>query len=227
FQQSYSYFTWRQTGAEIREYVEELTQTELRDYFRANFWPNTPDILPYYLQNTDHSHSAVRFVLAATLASSYGMYAPVFELLVNEPMPGKEEYYNSEKYEAGHWDWKSNTPMRALIAKVNSIRHAHEEFHTMHNIRFCETDNENLLAYIKMNRDAHSGVLITVNMDPVHRQSGWVNIPETILNAHEGETLAIVDLLDDSHYTWNRQWNYVELDPRLMPAHIFHFKIIR
>jgi starch synthase (maltosyl-transferring) len=227
FQQSYSYFTWRQTGKELQEYVEELTNTELRDYFRANFWPNTPDILPYYLQNTGNAHSAIRFVLAATLASSYGMYAPVFELLVNEPMPGKEEYYNSEKYEVAHWDWKSHTPLRELISKVNAIRHAYSEFHTMHNIRFCKTDNENLLSYLKINANSDTGFLIVVNMDPLHRQSGWLQLPESFMNAHNGESLLLDDLLDKSHYTWNRQWNFVELDPRLAPAHIFRIKLNR
>ncbi|MEX1188805.1 MAG: alpha-1,4-glucan--maltose-1-phosphate maltosyltransferase [Bacteroidia bacterium] len=223
FQQSYSYFTWRQTGAEIKEYVEELTQTELREYFRANFWPNTPDILPYYLQNTDYSQSALRFVLAATLSSNYGMYAPVFELLVNEPMPGKEEYFNSEKYEAVHWDWNSPSKMRELIAKVNQIRRENPAFHTTFNITFCNTDNENLLAYLKT--DESGSILTVVNMDPLHKQSGWVQLPLNVLNAHEGQSLSLLDLMDDSRYTWNRQWNYIELDPRLMPVHIFKVKI--
>lgn len=223
FQQSYSYFTWRQTGAELKEYVEELTQTEYREYFRANFWPNTPDILPYYLQNTAHAHSAVRFVLAATLSSNYGMYAPVFELLVNEPMPGKEEYFNSEKYEAGHWDWNSPSKMRELIAKVNAIRNEYPAFHTTFNITFCNTDNENLLAYLK--KDESGDILTVVNMDPLHKQSGWVQLPLEHLNAHEGQSLELFDLIDHSRYTWNRQWNYIELDPRIMPAHIFKVKI--
>ena len=225
FQQSYSYFTWRQTGAELREYVEELCQTELREYFRANFWPNTPDILPYYLQNTGHAHSAARFVLAATLSSNYGMYGPVYELLENEPMPGKEEYFNSEKYEARHWDWKTETPLRTLISKVNRIRHEHSAFHTTFNIRFCETDNEHLLAYLKTSTDGNSQVLTVVNLDPIHKHSGWINLPLSLFNAHEGQTMDLTDLLDHSTYRWNRQWNYVELDPRISPAHIFNIHV--
>lgn len=221
FQQSYSYFTWRQTKAELEEYLTELSQTELRDYFRANFWPNTPDILPYYIQKTGHAHSAARFVLAATLSSNFGMYGPVYELLENEPMPGKEEYFNSEKYEARHWDWHSSTPFRELMRKINRIRKENEAFHTTFNIRFCETDNEHLIAYYKPSTDGQNKVLTVVNLDPLNKQCGWVKLPEELMPAHEGHTFEMHDLMDDNHYRWNRQWNYVELDPRLMPAHIF------
>ncbi|MFM2285313.1 MAG: hypothetical protein RLZZ543_810 [Bacteroidota bacterium] len=226
FQQSYSYFTWRQTKAELEEYLTELSQTELRDYFRANFWPNTPDILPYYIQKTGHAHSAARFVLAATLSSNYGMYGPVYELLENEPMPGKEEYFNSEKYEARHWDWHSSTPFRELMRKINRIRKENEAFHTTFNIRFCETDNEHLIAYYKPSTDGQNKVLTVVNLDPLNKQSGWVKLPEELMPAHEGHMLEMHDLMDDNHYRWNRQWNYVELDPRLMPAHIFRISAL-
>jgi starch synthase (maltosyl-transferring) len=222
FQQSYSYFTWRQTKAELEEYLTELTQTELRDYFRGNFWPNTPDILPFYIQKTEHAHSAARYVLAATLSSNYGMYGPVYELLENEPMPGKEEYFNSEKYEARHWDWHTVTPFRELMRKINRIRKENAAFHTTFNIQFCETDNENLIAYYKISQDKSNQVLTVVNLDPVNKQTGWVKLPETLMPAHEGHTLEMHDLMDDSHYRWNRQWNYVELDPQLISAHIFH-----
>jgi starch synthase (maltosyl-transferring) len=222
FQQSYSYFTWRQTKAELEEYLTDLTQTELRDYFRGNFWPNTPDILPFYIQKTEHAHSAARYVLAATLSSNYGMYGPVYELLENEPMPGKEEYFNSEKYEARHWDWHTATPFRELIRKINRIRKENAAFHTTFNIQFCETDNENLIAYYKISQDKSNQVLTVVNLDPVNKQTGWVKLPETLMPAHEGHTLEMHDLMDESHYRWNRQWNYVELDPRLISAHIFH-----
>ncbi len=221
FQQSYSYFTWRQTKKELTEYLTELTQTELREYFRANFWPNTPDILPYYLQKTGHTHSAARFVLAATLSSNYGMYGPVYEMLENEPMPGKEEYFNSEKYEIRHWEWFSSTPFRELIRKINLIRKDNAAFHTTFNIEFCETDNEHLIAFFKSTRDARNQILTIINLDPTSKQTGWVKLPATLMPAHEGQVLEMNDLMDNSRYRWNRQWNYVELDPRLLPAHIF------
>jgi starch synthase (maltosyl-transferring) len=115
FHQSYSYFTWRKNKPELVEYVTQLTQTELREYFRANFWPNTPDILPEYLQNTGPNHAAMRYVLAATLSSNYGMYGPVYEYCVNQPVNGKEEYLDSEKYEVKHWDWRLESPINKLI----------------------------------------------------------------------------------------------------------------
>jgi starch synthase (maltosyl-transferring) len=220
FQQSYTYFTWRQNAKELKEYMTELTQTELREYFRPNFWPNTPDILPFYLQNTGYPHAAIRFVLAATLSSNYGMYGPVFELLETEPYPGKEEYNNSEKYEVRHWDWDTDTPMRQLIRKIKRIRHQNPQFHTTYNIQFCETDNEMMLAYIKSDK-VHGHVLIVVNLDPHHKQSGWVHIPNHIIHAEEGMHLELFDLMDNNRYYWSRQWNYVELDPVRLPTHIF------
>lgn len=227
FQQSYSYFTWRQTAKELKEYMNDLCNTESREYFRANFWPNTPDILPYYLQNTGQTDSAVRFVLAATLSSNYGMYGPVFELLVNEPMPGKEEYFNSEKYEVGHWDWDSPTKMRELIAKVNEIRKNNAAFHSTFNIQFCDVDNPSLLAYLKQTEDKTSTILTVVNIDPHHKHSGWIQLPADILDVSKGQSYELLDLMDDSRYTWNKHWNYVELDPRLIPAHIFKVNEIK
>lgn len=220
FQQSYTYFTWRQTKAELTEYLTELTQTENRDYFRPNFWPNTPDILPYYLQKTGYSHSAIRYVLAATLSSNYGMYGPVYELLENNPVPGKEEYLNSEKYEVRHWDWKTITPFHELIRKINLIRKENTAFHSTFNIECCETDNEQLIAYYK-EADTNK-VLTVVNLDPLHKQSGWVKLPAHLLPAgEESSALEMQDLLNGATYHWNRQWNYVELDPKITVSHIF------
>jgi len=227
FQQSYSYFTWRQTKAELIEYVTELTQTELRNYFRANFWPNTPDILPVYLQQTGHEHSAVRFVLAATLSSNYGMYGPVYEMLENTPVPGKEEYHNSEKYEARHWDWKSPNRFRDLIKLINRIRKENSAFHSTFNITFCETDNDSLIAYFKQAPDASNAMLCVVNLDSGHKQSGWVKLPLNLLNVQEGRTIGMHDVIDGKTYQWNKQWNYVELDPRITPAHLFRIGLNR
>jgi starch synthase (maltosyl-transferring) len=225
FQQSYSYFTWRQTKEELTEYLTELTTTELREYFRTNFWPNTPDILPVYLQQTGHAHSAVRYLLAATLSSNYGMYGPVYEMLVNTPVPGKEEYHNSEKYEVKHWDWKAPNRMRDLIKQVNRIRKDYAAFHSTFNCVFCETDNEHMIAYLKKSSDASNSVLCVVNLDPNHKQSGWVKLPLDVLQVSEGHAIEMHDLIDGKTYSWNRQWNYVELDPRLIPGHLFHIRL--
>lgn len=225
FQQAYTYFVWRQTKAELTEYMTQLTQTEWREHFRPNFWPNTPDILPYYLQNTGFSHSAVRFVLAATLSSNYGLYGPVYEMLENTPVPGKEEYLNSEKYEVRHWDWESRTKFRELMAKVNHIRKRHKAFHSTYNIQFLEIGNENLIAYLKLTPDHKSMVLVVVNLDPEHTQSGFLQFPLLQFGLREGTPIYLHDLMNNAHYTWQREWNYIELNPSLQVAHIFevHF----
>lgn len=227
FHQSYSYFTWRKNKAELSEYLGQLTQTELRDYFRANFWPNTPDILPEYLQNTGFSNNAIRYVLAATLSSNYGMYGPVYEYLINSPVPGKEEYIDSEKYEVRHWDWSLNSPFHHLIGKINHIRRQNPAFYTTFNLQFCETDNPMVMAYFKQTEDRSNAVLVVVNLDPYQKQSAWIKTPLDALGIAEGEIMELNDLMDDSRYHWNRNWNYVELDPRLMPCHIFNIRIHR
>lgn len=221
FQQAYTYFVWRQTKAELIEYMTQLTQTEWREHFRPNFWPNTPDILPYYLQNTEFAHSAIRFVLAATLSSNYGLYGPVYEMLENEPVPGKEEYLNSEKYEARIWDWNSRTRFRELMARVNHIRKYHQAFHNTFNIQFVEVGNDNLLAYLKITPDHKSKFLVIVNLDPEHAQSGFVQFPLLQFGLREGTAIYLHDKMNDSHYTWQREWNYVELDPHVQVAHVF------
>lgn len=221
FQQAYTYFVWRQTKAELIEYMTELTQTEWREHFRPNFWPNTPDILPIYIQHTEFAHSAVRFVLAATLSSNYGLYGPVYEMLENEPVPGKEEYLNSEKYEARIWDWNSRTRFRDLMAKVNYIRKEHAAFQNTFNIQFIEIGNDKLLAYLKITPDQKSKFLVIVNLDPENAQSGYVQFPMLQFGLREGISVYLNDKMNDKHYTWQREWNYVELDPHLQVAHIF------
>jgi starch synthase (maltosyl-transferring) len=225
FHQSYSYFTWRKNKSELIEYLNQLTQTELREYFRANFWPNTPDILPEYLQNTGPNHTAMRFVLAATLSSNYGMYGPVYEYCVNQPVSGKEEYFDSEKYEVRHWDWRLESTMHDLIGKINEIRNQNPAFHSTFNILFCETDNEMLLSYYKSTDDGSNKILVIVNLDPINKQSGWVKLPINEMNVNEGELVGLTDLMDQSNYRWNETWNYVELEPQLTPCHIFKLTV--
>jgi starch synthase (maltosyl-transferring) len=127
FSQSYTYFTWRNTRAELIEYVTELTQTEQKEFFRPNFWPNTPDILPFALQTGNESVYLQKYFLAATLSSSVGIYGPAYEFLVHQPMAkGKEEYLNSEKYEVYHWDWEAKNKLTTLITRINHIRKQHD-----------------------------------------------------------------------------------------------------
>jgi starch synthase (maltosyl-transferring) len=220
FTQSYTYFTWRTQKYELVDYVNELTKSDQRNFFRPNFWPNTPDILPYDLQNKGYAEHAIRFVLAATLSASYGMYGPVYDLLVAEPYPGKEEYNNSEKYECCVWDWETETPMRKLIAAVNQLRNSHAAFQSTYNITFCETDNQNIIAYLKVSREFNSVFLVVVNLDPEHAQSGFVRMPLDKLGLIEGTPVTMNDLLNHEQYIWNKASNYVMLNPLRTCAHI-------
>jgi len=220
FTQSYTYFTWRTQKYELVDYVNELTKSAQRNFFRPNFWPNTPDILPYDLQNKGYAEHAIRFVLAATLSASYGIYGPVYDLLVAEPYPGKEEYNNSEKYECCVWDWETETPMRKLIAAVNQLRNSHAAFQSTYNITFCETDNQNIIAYLKVSREFNSVFLVVVNLDPEHAQSGFVRMPLDKLGLIEGTPVTMNDLLNHEQYIWNKASNYVMLNPLRTCAHI-------
>jgi starch synthase (maltosyl-transferring) len=219
FNQSYTYFAWRNEAWEIREYFTELTKTEVAEYFRPNLWPNTPDILTEVLQTGGRAASALRFVLAATLGASYGIYGPVFELAEVKPLiPGREEYMNSEKYEVRHWDL-SDPPLKPLITRVNRIRRQHPALQQDRTLRFLKTDNETLLAYVKSSEDGADVIVVVVNLDPVLRQSGWVEIPVAPRAGHP--PYGAEDLLNDKRYIWRTDgWNYVELDPAVTPAHI-------
>jgi len=221
FTQSYTYFAWRNTKAELMHYLTELTQTEKREYFRANFWPNTPDILTEYLQYGGRAAFMIRLILAATLCSSYGIYGPAFELCVQEAIPGKEEYLDAEKYEIKNWNREGQGNLRGLISKVNQIRKENRSLQTPWNLHFHEVDNESLLFYVKTTDDLSNILLIVVNLDPSHTQSGWVRVPLRDLDIDSGQPYLIHDLLNDVKSIWQGERNYVQLDPGVLPASIF------
>jgi starch synthase (maltosyl-transferring) len=221
FTQSYTYFTWRNTKQEIIEYLTELTGSEARQYFRPNFWPNTPDILPEFLQYGGRPAFIIRLILAATLSSNYGVYGAAYELCVDEAVPGKEEYLNSEKYELKRWEMSQPGNLRNLIARVNRIRRENPALQTTWNLKFYETDNEQILFYGKATDDLSNLMLITVNLDPFHPHSGYVRVPLAELGIGPKQAYLVHDLLSDDKYIWQGERNYVEMDPRAMPAHIF------
>jgi starch synthase (maltosyl-transferring) len=222
FTQSYSYFTWRNTKHELMQYLTELTQPPVREFFRPNFWPNTPDILPEYLQYDGRAAFAARLVLAATLSSNYGIYGPAYELLENTPAaPGREEYLNSEKYEIRPWDWERGDTLRELITRVNRIRRENPALQTSDRLRFHEVDNDQLLAYSKSSEDFTNLVVVVVNLDPFHTQSGWLQLPLEELQIDPHQSFQVHDLLGDTRYFWQGGRNYVELNPSAVPAHIF------
>ncbi len=227
FNQSYTYFTWRNSKEEFTEYLTQLTKTEMREYYRPNFWPNTPDILPISLENKQEPSFLIRTILAATLSSSWGMYGPLFEFGLNEAYPGKEEYTRSEKYEIKHWDWSKKTRIKEVITQINQIRKENAALQSTWNIEFCETDNEQLIAYTKVDQDEENKLLIVVNLDDHYSQSGWVKVPLQHLNLEENQPFEVHDLLADSRYTWQNEWNYVALHPNAIPAHIFRIERIK
>lgn len=224
FSQSYTYYTWRTSKAELIEYMTTLTQTEMKNYFRPNFWPNTPDILPYNLQSGLEAVFFTRFFLAATLSSNYGFYGPVFEFMVHDALPGKEEYYNSEKYEISKWDWSKKTRFTELISKVNQARSTNKALQSTNNIQFCDIANDQLLSYFKQSVGGDNQLLFVVNLDPYHKQDGWVKVPLKEAGLFADQEFTVHDVLTGSQYVWKGEWNYVALDPHVLPFHLFRLE---
>ncbi|MDC4223828.1 MAG: alpha-1,4-glucan--maltose-1-phosphate maltosyltransferase [Candidatus Manganitrophus sp.] len=223
FTQSYTYFTWRNTKPELIEYLTELTQTEARDFFRPNFFANTPDILHEYLQTGGRPAFQIRLVLAATLAASYGIYNG-FELCENRAVPGTEEYLDSEKYQIRAWDWNSPGNIKAWVTRINQIRQENPALQANESLRFCTIDNPQLLCYLKTTEDLSNILLAAVNLDPHHPQEGWVQVPIHTLGIAPGESYQVHDLLSGARYLWQGEWNYVRLDPAAFPAHLFRVR---
>ena len=222
FSQSYTYFAWRTNKWELTQYMSELTQSEVRDYFRPNFWPNTPDILHEYLQFGGRPAFVSRLVLASTLSANYGMYGPAFELLENTPRePGSEEYLNSEKYQVRHWELDDPRSLRELIGRINHVRRDNGALQQDWNLAFYPVDNEQIICYGKWNADFSNILVMVVNLDPYHRQSGWVTLPLQELGVDGHHPYQMHDLLTGARYLWNGERNYIELDPDGTQAHVF------
>ena len=225
FTQSYTYFAWRNTKWELTQYFTELAQTEVREYFRPNLWPNTPDILTEYLQMGGRPAFMVRLILAATLGANFGIYGPAFELCENQPKePGSEEYVDSEKYEIKNWDITSPGSLADFIGRVNRIRRENPALHGDWSLRFHSTDNDQLICYSKQTEDLSNIIVVVVNLDPHHNHSGWVELPLETLGIDPQQPFQVHDLLSNERYLWHGNRNYVALDPRIVPAHIFRLR---
>jgi starch synthase (maltosyl-transferring) len=223
FTQSYTYFTWRTSKQELTEYFTELTQTGMREYFRGNLFTNTPDILPFHLQTGGPAMFRIRVVLAATLSSLYGIYSG-FELCENVAVPGREEYYDAEKYQLKERDWNAPGNIKPLITQLNRIRRENRALHFYDNLRFHPVDNEALLFYSKLTPARESIVLVIVNLDPVYTQSGFVEAPVEEFGELFGANYEVHDLLTNERYVWYGKRNYVALHPGIQPAHIFRVR---
>ncbi|NBB84748.1 MAG: alpha-1,4-glucan--maltose-1-phosphate maltosyltransferase, partial [Bacteroidetes bacterium] len=219
FNNSYTYFAWRNSKHELEAYAQELFQTEVADFFRPNFWPNTPDILTDYLVHGGRPAHVIRFVLAATLSSVYGIYGPPYEHVDNRQHPKREEYAQNEKYEIRTWNWHDPDSLQPLIKRVNRIRRENPALLHLRNLEFHPIDNPQILAYTKSTSD--NLILCVVNLDPYNTQSGWVHLPLDDLGLQHDEPYQVHDLLGGERFLWNGPANYVELNPHVMPAHIF------
>ncbi|MFE2356840.1 alpha-1,4-glucan--maltose-1-phosphate maltosyltransferase, partial [Streptomyces parvulus] len=225
FQQSYTYFTWRNTKRELTEYLTELTG-EAASYMRPNFFANTPDILHAYLQHGGRPAFEVRAVLAATLSPTWGIYSG-YELCEHTPLrEGSEEYLDSEKYQLKARDWEAaareGRTIAPLVTRLNTIRRDHPALHRLRNLRFHRTDNDALIAYSK--RLGTDAVLVVANLDPHRTQEATISLDMPQLGLDWHETVPVLDELTGETYHWGRT-NYVRLEPGRAPAHVFHVRL--
>lgn len=221
YNQGYSYFTWRNTKAELEEFMTQVSQSEWREFYRPNFWPNTPDILPYFLQTSGPNGFHLRYALAATMSSNIGIYGGAYEHYWSEPIPGKEEYWMSEKFEIKAYDWEKRTPMTEIITRLNQIRRENPALQTTYNIQFTATSNDQLISYLKWNDDRSNMLWIIVNLDPKNTQIGTVETPRELLGLTNDVSIHLHDLVTNDHYHWTQDWNYVELNPYKLCFHVF------
>jgi starch synthase (maltosyl-transferring) len=227
FTQSYTYFAWKNENWELTQYFTELSEPTLQEFFRPNLWPNTPDILNAYLQNGGRPAFMSRLILAATLGASYGIYGPAFELCESRPVrEGSEEYLDSEKYQIRVWDIANPNSLRDLIVQVNGIRRSSPALQVNSGLKFHRVDNEQLIAYSRVSEDRSDMLLVVVNLDPHDTQSGWVSVALEELRLGMQESYQVHDLLTDARYVWHGSRNYVQLDPAVLPAHIFRVRAI-
>ncbi|MDP9338041.1 MAG: alpha-1,4-glucan--maltose-1-phosphate maltosyltransferase [Acidobacteriota bacterium] len=228
FSQSYTYFAWKNTKVELTEYFTEITGPPVSDFFRPNLWPNTPDILNEYLQKGGRPAFIARLILAATLGANYGIYGPAFELVENTPVrEGSEEYLDSEKYQVRAWNRDDPRSLKSLIRRVNQIRRETTALQSNLSLQFHPTDNPQLIAYSKVSEDRAEKILVIVNLDPVNRQMGWIDVLLKEFRLAPGEAYELHDQLTDRRYAWQGSRNYVELNPAQMPAHVFRVQPLR
>ena len=220
YTQSYTYFTWRDSKHELIAYMNELTQTDQKEFMRPNFWPNTPDINPYHLQGAPESKYLMRYALAATLSSNIGIYGPVFEQMIDTPIAGKEEYFMSEKFQLCQYDWFKENKVTSLISVINNIRKENESYQQTNNIKFLETGNDQLIAFYKWNQDRTNETLTVISLDAYNSQSGSVKLPLHDLGVNYGRKVEVIDLVTRNSYNWYNESNYVQLHA-ILPFHIF------
>jgi starch synthase (maltosyl-transferring) len=220
FTQSYTYFTWRNFKTELTDYCNELAYSEMAEYYRPNFFTNTPDILPPFLQTGGRPAFRIRLILAATLSSVYGIYSG-FELCENAALPGREEYADSEKYEVRVRDWDAPGNIKPDIIRINAIRRENPALQTWRNVRFHPAPDDDLLFFSKS--AAGNTLLIAVNLDPYRSIEASVRIPMAEFGYADGDDVACQELLSGRHAVWHGAEQTLRLDPQQNPAAIFRF----
>lgn len=224
FSQSYTYFTWRTDAQEMQEYLTELTQSPVKDFFRPNFWPNTPDILPKHLQEGGRAMFLSRLVLAGTLTANWGIYGPAFELMEHEARPGSEEYIDNEKFQLRSWDLTAPHSLSPVITQLNQIRRENRALQHNEHLVFHPSDNPALLAYSKLDTTTDNLILTVVNMQTAYVHSGWLELRLQAWGFSTDAVLEARDLLSGDVHHWEGGRVYVRLDPEVMPAHIFQIR---
>ncbi len=221
FTQSYTYFAWRSTKHDLGAYLKEVSSSPVAEFFRPNFWPNTPDILTEELQHGGRPAFIRRAVLAATMSSNWGLYGPAYELMKHVPRPGAEEYIDNEKFELERWDLSREDSLRHVLARINRIRRDNPALHANKNARVHETDNEMVFAFSKATDDGENVVLVVVNLDDHHPHGCHVTLDLDALGLRADESFQVHDVIGDGRWNWRGGKAYVHLDPHTMPAQIF------
>jgi starch synthase (maltosyl-transferring) len=224
FSQSYTYFTWRTTRDELTEYVRSIVDTDVKEFFRPSFWPNTPDILPEHLQFGTRATFIARATLAATLSPSWGIYGPAYELQEQLARQGAEEYAQNEKYQLRTWDLSRPDSLRPVLRRLNEIRRDNPALQRLTGTAFHQTDNDQILCYSRATDDRANVLLVVVNLDPHHRHAGWLALDLAELGVAEGGSFQVHDLVGDARFLWHGGRAFVALDPQVMPVHVFRVR---
>ncbi|CAB3757352.1 alpha-1,4-glucan--maltose-1-phosphate maltosyltransferase [Paraburkholderia solisilvae] len=226
FSQSYTYFTWRESKRDFTEYLTELTQTNLREYFRPNFFVNTPDINPRHLQWSGRAGFVIRAALAATLSGLWGVYSG-FELCEAAALPNSEEYLDSEKYQLRAWDWNRPGNIVGEISALNRIRRANPALHTHLGLTFLPAHNDHILFFEKATDARDNVIVVAINLDPFNEQGADIELSWTTFNRwqlHDHATLDVVDQMNGERFQWHGRWHHVRLDPNTRPFAIWRIE---
>ncbi len=224
FSQSYTYFTWRNTKIELQDYLTEISNSPVSDFFRPNFFVNTPDINPPFLQTSGRSGFLIRAALAATLSGAWGVYNG-FELCESAALPGREEYLDSEKYQLRQWDWEKPGNIVAEITQLNAIRRRNPALHTQGGLRFLSADNQSILYFCKATADRSNILLIAISLDPFNAQEADITLPMWQFDLPDTAAIGVHDLVQDLSFTWQGISQHIRLTPERVPYAIWRLSI--